>query len=48
MDINPFEEGCFHDDRRTSTRQAYHSCGQFNNILASLLQVNPNPNRDSP
>ena len=37
--INPFEEGCFHDDLRAKTRQAYHSCGQFNNILASLLHA---------
>ena len=37
--INPFEEGCFHDDLRTNVRQQYHSCGQFNNVLASLLQA---------
>ena len=37
--INPFEEGCFHDDMRAKTRQAYHSCGQFNNVLASLLHA---------
>jgi tetratricopeptide (TPR) repeat protein len=37
--VNPFEEGCFHDDLRSQTRQAYHSCGQFNNVLASLLHA---------
>ena len=37
--VNPFEEGCFHDDLRTNVRQQYHSCGQFNNVLASLLQA---------
>ena len=37
--VNPFEEGCFHDDMRSNVRQAYHSCGQFNNVLASLAQA---------
>ena len=40
--INPFEEGCFHDEYLDASgankqRQEYHSCGQFNNVLASLL-----------
>ena len=37
--VNPFEEGCFHDDLRDGSRQEYHSCGQFNNVLASLLHA---------
>ena len=37
--VNTFEEGCFHDDLRQHTRQNYFSCGQFNNVLASLLQA---------
>ena len=37
--VNPFEEGCFHDDLRTRKRQSYFSCGQFNNVLASLLHA---------
>ena len=37
--FNPFEEGCFHDDVRSNVRQDYHSCGQFNNVLASLLEA---------
>ena len=39
--INPLEEGCFHDGiwmaGANKQRQEYHSCGQFNNVLASLL-----------
>ena len=37
--VNPFEEGCFHDDLRSKQRQNYHSCGQYNNVLASLLHA---------
>ena len=37
--VNPFEEGCFHDDLRKNERQQYFSCGQFNNVLASLLHA---------
>ena len=37
--VNPFEEGCFHDDLRANVRQDYHSCGQFNNVLASLIHM---------
>ncbi len=37
--VNPFEEGCFHDDLRANVRQDYHSCGQFNNVLASLVHM---------
>ena len=37
--INPFEEGCFHDDLRSKARQEYFSCGQFNNVLASLIHA---------
>ena len=36
---NLFEEGCFHDDMREGTRQTYFSCGQFNNVLASLMHA---------
>ena len=36
---NLFEEGCFHDDLLAKTRHNYHSCGQFNNVLASLLHA---------
>jgi hypothetical protein len=37
--VNLFEEGCFHDDLRTKQRQQYFSCGQFNNVLASLIHA---------
>eukprot|EP00908_Phaeocystis_cordata_P025688 Transcript_816.p2 GENE.Transcript_816~~Transcript_816.p2 ORF type:complete len:574 (-),score=244.22 Transcript_816:55-1776(-) len=37
--VSPFEEGCFHDDLKQKKRQLYYSCGQFNNVLASLLHA---------
>ena len=37
--VNPFEEGCFHEDLKAGVRHDYHSCGQFNNVLASLLHA---------
>ena len=33
------QEGCFHDDLAAGARQTYHSCGQYNNVLASLLHA---------